>query len=211
MLPSTWPGPAAEFRAGGSPSALEASCIPRPHMFATNLQYDVMRVSSNSQPAAHLLSAPFRFMRALHASRLDRERCGRELDKHWLKRININKTGWQQRARRLRGREQSCYGWDNRMGKRRIETKGRQHLHFDKGSVCIWSKRPLPFSGRGPCMNIYYGDFVATVSINKLFFIYLVPWNVINLINIIYDLDQLLLVSKNHKTIKSTAKLLLLQ
>lgn len=85
----------------------------------------------------------------------DRERCGRELDKHWLKSININKTGWQQRARRLRVKEQSCYGWDNRTGKRRIETKGRQHLHFNKGSVCIWSKRPLPFSGRGRCTNIY--------------------------------------------------------
>jgi len=54
MMPSTWAGRLADIKAGGGPSALEASCIPQPHQLGTNLS-PFMRVSSNGQPAAHLL------------------------------------------------------------------------------------------------------------------------------------------------------------
>ncbi|KAI9542000.1 hypothetical protein NQZ68_025134 [Dissostichus eleginoides] len=49
--------PLANIRPEGGPSALEASCIPQPQQLTTHLS-TFMRVSSSSQPAAHLLYPP---------------------------------------------------------------------------------------------------------------------------------------------------------
>lgn len=56
MPPSTWPGPLPGTRAGGGPSALEASCTPTPPSSASPITFQRFCESAAiAQPAEHLL------------------------------------------------------------------------------------------------------------------------------------------------------------